>query len=148
MDCRFVESAEELASLITSTTKSLSQLDYKMEKQRQEEELVWFAKADLKHCVKVDKNGNGLAKLWQQQICQFTAIGIETANAITSHYPSPRALIDRYKICSSVTEGEKLLQDIQMRRDAGILSSTRRLGPEISKKMYQLYMTDDPDLEL
>ncbi|KAL0269981.1 UNVERIFIED_CONTAM: hypothetical protein PYX00_007544 [Menopon gallinae] len=149
LGCRFAETGEELASLITSTTKSLSQLDYKREKQKQQEgELDWYAKADSKQCVKVDKSGNGLTKLWQQQICQFNAVGIETANAITSHYPSPKALIDKYKSCSSVSEGEQLLQNIQMRRDAGILSSTRRLGPEISKKMYHFYMSDDPDLEL
>jgi hypothetical protein len=64
------------------------------EKHKQEQEnLQWYAVADSRDCVRVDKNGNGLLRLWQQQLCQFNRVTMETAQAITSVYRSPYALV-------------------------------------------------------
>lgn len=146
---RFIETPEELSILIVQATKSLAQYTFKLEKQkRQEMELDWFAKADSKSSVKVDKNGNGLSNLWQQQLCQFNLVGLETAQAIVSNYNSPVSLVSEYKECFGVRQRENLLENIPIRRDAGILSSVRRVGPELSKKVYQFFNSDDPLLEL
>lgn len=56
----------------------------------------WYISGDNKDSVRVDKNGNGLHRLWQQQITQFTMARLETAEAIISVYPSPRVLIEVY----------------------------------------------------
>lgn len=53
----------------------------------------WYVAGDNKDCVKVDKNGNGLSRLWQQQLTQFTLARLETAEAIASMYPSPASLM-------------------------------------------------------
>lgn len=64
------------------------------EKQKREQEkLEWYAAGDSRDCVRVDKNGNGLLRLWQQQLCQFNRVAMETAQAITSVYRSPCALV-------------------------------------------------------
>ena len=36
-----------------------------------------------------------------------------------------------------------LLADIQVRRGAGVLSSVRRIGPELSQKIYKFFTTND-----
>lgn len=53
----------------------------------------WYVPGDKKDSVKVDKQGNGLHRLWQQQLTQFNMVRFETAEAIASKYPSPTALI-------------------------------------------------------
>jgi crossover junction endonuclease EME1 len=60
---------------------------------REQEKLQWYAAGDSHDCVRVDKNGNGLLRLWQQQLYQFNRVGMETAQAITSVYRSPSALV-------------------------------------------------------
>lgn len=144
-----LETPEELSMFVHNITKSLSQLDYKMDKmKRQEDDSEWFEKDDSSHSVKVDKKGNGLIKLWQQQLCQFSNAGVETAQAIASQFNSPSALVNRYNQCENRKEGELLLQNLQIRREAGILSSSRRIGPELSKKIYKFFNSDDPNEEL
>ena len=44
---------------------------------------------DKKWCVKVDKEGHGLATLWRQQLQQFKNVSADMANAIVAEYPSP-----------------------------------------------------------
>lgn len=144
-----IETPEELSSLIVQSTKSIAQYTYKLEKQKREEtNLDWFAKADSNNGVKVDKNGNGLANLWQQQLCQFSLVGLETAQAIVSQYSSPLALVNEYKQCSTTSQKELLLQNIPIRRNAGILSSVKRVGPELSKKVFYFFNSDNPFVEL
>lgn len=144
-----LEHPEELSGLVLNFTKSLSQLEYKLDKEKRKgDDLDWFAKGDSNQTVKVDKNGTGLINLWKQQICQFNAVGVETAQAIISQYNSPLALVNKYNQCNSSDESELLLQNIQIRRDLGLLSSTRRVGPQLSKKLYKFFTTDDPDVEL
>lgn len=65
-----------------------------MDKQKRElENLEWFAVGDSRDCVSVDKEGHGLLRLWQQQLCQFNLAGHDTAQAITAIYPSPLSLV-------------------------------------------------------
>lgn len=61
--------------------------------EREQENLQWYAAGDSRYCVRVDKNGNGLLRLWQQQLCQFNKVTMETAQAITAVYRSPCALL-------------------------------------------------------
>lgn len=41
----------------------------------------------------MDANGNGLSRLWLQQIMQFPNVGLDPAGAIISVYSSPKALV-------------------------------------------------------
>jgi len=51
---------------------------------------------DKKGCVKVDKEGQGLATVWRQQLQQFKNVSADMANAIVAEYPSPWLL---YQVC-------------------------------------------------
>lgn len=45
-----------------------------------------------KSTVRVDKDGNGLARLWRQMLTTLPLASLETAEAIASIYPTPSAL--------------------------------------------------------
>lgn len=49
---------------------------------------------DNKDCVHVDKEGNGLQRLWTQQLTLFNHARLETAEAITSKYKTPTNLMN------------------------------------------------------
>lgn len=42
----------------------------------------------------MDKNGNGLQRLWQQQLTAFPLARLETAQAIASKYPTVSNLLE------------------------------------------------------
>lgn len=66
----------------------------RMNRNKKQEIIEWYAVADSRECVKVDNSGNGLIRLWQQQICQFPNVGLDVAQSIVSEYNSPQALIE------------------------------------------------------
>lgn len=89
---RSIENAQDLALMVYQYTKSISEIPYKSRKESQENKFDWYATGDNRNTVRVDKNGNGLRRLWQQQLCQFNLCGLEIAEAICAVYPSPAQL--------------------------------------------------------
>lgn len=53
-----------------------------------------FFAGDNKDCVKIDKDGNGLNRLWNQMLRMFPLASLETAEAITSLYPTMHSLME------------------------------------------------------
>lgn len=121
----------------------------------------YFA-VDNRDCVKIDKDGNGLNRLWNQMLRMFPLASLETAEAITSLYPTMHSLMEvcdfsiycccgkkiikflqAYENCNTTEDGEKLLQDIPVRRAAGPLGGQRKLGPELSKKIYRFFTSEE-----
>ncbi|XP_064594743.1 crossover junction endonuclease EME1-like [Liolophura sinensis] len=138
---QLIDSSKELADLVKTFTKAVAEAPLKKDR---------LESAFSFHCEggtvgKVDKNGTGLLKVWKQQLQQFKTISTEMANAIISAYPSPRLLIEAYQKCSSEREAERLLEDIVVRRGAGALTTNRRIGKELSRRVYQLLNVTDPE---
>ncbi|XP_060835314.1 crossover junction endonuclease EME1-like [Rhopalosiphum padi] len=137
---RFVENKNDIGLAVLHLTKSIAQKPYKLNKYKEEQEgCDWYASGHTKNCVTVDKNGTGLTQLWRQMLSQFPLCGLETSEAIATAYGSPIALLEAYDNCSSRLKGETLLQDIPVRRGFGPLASNRRIGPELSKKIYTFF---------
>lgn len=91
---RLIENAQDLALMVCQYTKSISEIPYKLQKgKNQGGKLDWYVTGDNKNTVRVDKDGNGLKRLWQQQLCQFNLSSLETAEAICTVYPSPVQLV-------------------------------------------------------
>ncbi|GAB6025731.1 crossover junction endonuclease eme1 [Chamberlinius hualienensis] len=128
--------SDELARLVVSITKAVAESPFKQE--RMGSDLSWASNVETKDSVKVDKEGNGLKLLWQRQLQQLHLVSSDTAQAIMSHYPTPASLITAYRKCTDIQQRQKLLQDITVRRGVGPLSSSRRIGPELSRKLYIL----------
>ncbi|XP_014212150.1 crossover junction endonuclease EME1 [Copidosoma floridanum] len=144
---RLIDNADDMILMIKQYTKSLATRQSKMEKEEKLSELHWCISVDNKDSVKVDKDGNGFSRLWQQQLCQFPQASLETAEAITSVYKTPFQLMDAYEKCTEGV-GEMLLKDIPIRRNAGILTSSKKIGPELSRKIYLMFTAMDGDIDL
>ncbi|XP_008201573.1 crossover junction endonuclease EME1 isoform X2 [Tribolium castaneum] len=138
---RMVDSGPELGQMVAQFTKSVAEIPYKQQRHKYQTE--WFVAGDNRDCVNVDKDGNGLGRLWKQTLTTFPLASLETAEAISLKYPNVSALMKAYDECRSKTEAELLLQDIPIRRAAGPLSSARKIGPELSRKVFNFFTSKD-----
>ena len=100
----------------------------------------FYFENDNKDCVKV-LDTVGLSRLWQQHLIKLPFITLETAEAIMAVYSMPRNLLDAFRDSENP---EILLRDLPFRRGDGPLQTNRRLGPEMSRKIYQFYHSLDP----
>lgn len=91
--------------------------------------------------AKVSKDGQGLINLWKDILESFPLVSSDQAQAICAHYPSPLLLKKAYE----QTGNPLLLADIQVRRGAGVLSSVRRIGPELSQKIHKFLTLASPN---
>ncbi|XP_014235937.1 crossover junction endonuclease EME1 [Trichogramma pretiosum] len=142
VNTRIIESQSDIALLIYQYTKSIALLPSKKEKRQESSSVDWYVNSDNRDTVKVDKDGNGLKRLWQQQLGQFSLVSLETSESIASIYKSPCQLMEAYNNCTPA-EGEGLLKDIPIRRAAGPLTSIRKVGPELSRKVYAMFTSKD-----
>ncbi|XP_042204265.1 crossover junction endonuclease EME1-like [Homarus americanus] len=143
---RLMADASGVATFILQITKAVAEAPFKHEKG--EPSFSWYAEGSSINAVKIDKSGVGLLKLWHQQLRQFNNVGVEVAQAIASKYPSPCALLQSYRKCLMPQEASLLLADIPVRRGAGPLTSSRRVGPELSKKIHLFLTTKDSEVSL
>ncbi|KAF5299481.1 hypothetical protein FQR65_LT01062 [Abscondita terminalis] len=140
---QFVETPQIVGKMVGHFTKSIALLPYKMEMYKKQQETDWFLSGDNRDCVKVDKNGNGLRRLWQQQLTTFQLARLEHAEAIVTKYPTLHSLLEE---CS--TSDEKVVQDLPIRRAAGPLTTVRRIGPELSKTIYTYFTSIEGELKI
>lgn len=143
---RLMPDANKVGLFITQVTKAVAETPFKREKGGAS--FSWYAEGSSTNTVKIDKSGVGLLKLWHQQLRQFNNVGVEVAQAIAREYSSPCALVEAYRQCSSTKEASLLLADIPVRRGAGPLVSTRKIGPELSKKIHLFFTTTQPEVSL
>lgn len=143
---RIVQNWKELADLACAFTKAVAEAPFK--KLRDESGFSFCLESDWAGGVKVDRSGRGLALVWRRQIQQLNRVSLEMASAIVDAYPSPQLLLQAYQRCCSVQERQNLLADIQVRRGEGVTSTSRRVGPELSRRIYLQMTTLQPDLSL
>lgn len=137
---RMLESAEEVASTICQFAKSIAEEPFKRQKMDRFEKETFFLGNDSKDCVKI-QNGIGLSRLWQQQLTKLPMVTLEVAEAITIKYPMPAMLIQGLRESNMP---ERLLEDLPIRR-SGNATTQRRIGPELSRKVYNLFLNSDPN---
>uniref|UniRef100_A0A8C9LGC6 Essential meiotic structure-specific endonuclease 1 n=1 Tax=Pavo cristatus TaxID=9049 RepID=A0A8C9LGC6_PAVCR len=140
----FFESWEELGEFATMFTKAVAEAPFKREQQN----TGFSFYLENKWCrgVKVDPSGKGLFEVWKRQIQQFNRVSEEMAEAVVSAYPSPQLLVQAYGRCSSEQERENMLADIRVRRGTGVTATCRRVGPELSRRIYLQVTFHDPEL--
>ena len=91
------------------------------------------------------KSESGAKKAWRQMLLQFHNVSADVADAIVSQYPSMRSLRRAYQRPCSTGEKELLLADLIIRRGIGSLENCRRVGPELSKKVFKLMTCKSKD---
>lgn len=80
------------------------------------------------------------------RLCQYPWVSAEMASAIVQVHGSPKQLLDAYTQARNVSEAEMFLQDIMIRRGAGLVATQRRVGPEASRKIYAAITAVDGEL--
>ncbi|KAJ7386270.1 crossover junction endonuclease eme1 [Desmophyllum pertusum] len=142
---RMCETDEEFAELLAMFTKAVAEAPFK---KKQPESFSFCVEGGEKGSVKVSKEGEGLKKVWQQHFQQFRNVSADMAAAIVAVYPTPHSLLQAYKRCDSKVEASKLLQDVLVRRGAGVLATSRRIGPELSRRIHFLLTSEDGELSM
>jgi hypothetical protein len=97
---------------------------------------------DSRECVRVT-DGQGLGQLWHRQLIKMPQLTLEVAQSITNVYPMPRLLIEAYEVAGD--DGPNLLADLPVRRSGGPLATNKRIGNEISRRVYNLFMSLNPN---
>nr|XP_042111761.1 crossover junction endonuclease EME1 isoform X2 [Ovis aries] len=143
---QIVQSWKELADLACAFTKAVAEAPFK--KLRDQTSFSFCLESDWAGGAKVDRSGRGLALVWRRQIQQLNRVSLEMASAIVDAYPSPRILIQAYKRCFSEQERQNLLADLKVRRGEGVTATSRRVGPELSRRIYLQMTALQPDLSL
>ncbi|XP_052513101.1 crossover junction endonuclease EME1 [Budorcas taxicolor] len=143
---QIVQSWKELADLACAFTKAVAEAPFK--KLRDQTSFSFCLESDWAGGAKVDCSGRGLALVWRRQIQQLNRVSLEMASAIVDAYPSPQILIQAYKQCFSEQERQNLLADLKVRRGEGVTATSRRVGPELSRRIYLQMTALQPDLSL
>ncbi|XP_009863751.1 PREDICTED: crossover junction endonuclease EME1 [Apaloderma vittatum] len=140
----FFDSWEELGEYVTMFSKAVAEAPFK--RARENTGFSFYLEKQWCGGVKVDSSGKGLLEVWKRQIQQFNRVSREMAEAIVSAYPSPQLLIQAYSRCSSEHEKENMLANIPVHRGDGVTATSRRIGPELSRRIYLQMTSHDPDL--
>ena len=69
--------------------------------------------------------------------------GLEKSTAVAAAYPSPSNLVRAFQ-----AGGPDLLKDMEVRRTDNVLGGSRKVGPDISRKLHTLLTSRDTDTVL
>ncbi|XP_009461898.1 PREDICTED: probable crossover junction endonuclease EME2 [Nipponia nippon] len=144
IDVLFLDTWQEFGQHVSALTKAIAKRPYK--RQLESQELPFCAAGAWASGVRVQKDGTGLRQVWKRQIQQFNRVSPATAAAIAEAYPSPSLLLQAYEECSTEDEKLLLLSDIPVKSD--ISGKDRRVGPDLSRRIYLFMVSPDPDLVL
>ncbi|XP_053939623.1 crossover junction endonuclease EME1 [Cuculus canorus] len=135
---------QELGEFARMFSKAVAEAPYK----REQENTGFSFYLEKSWCggVKVDRSGKGLLQVWKRQIQQFNRVSPAMAEAIVSAYPSPLLLLQAYDKCSSEKERVNMLANILVHRGDGVTATARRIGPELSRRIYLQMTSHDPNL--
>lgn len=145
---KYAENDHDLASLIFSFTKAVTVAPEKRLKNLSPFSFHVDTMKQYKAIrIDMDQSNKTLDQLWKQILQQFSHMGIEQAQAIVNQYGTIQALVQAYKQCQTENDAKLLLADIQVRRGAGVLTTTRKIGPQMSEKIWKLFTsTNENDL--
>ncbi|XP_056405523.1 crossover junction endonuclease EME1 [Hyla sarda] len=142
----FLETAKEFSDFVCMFSKAMTEAPAK--RQRDNSSFSFYLDGDWAKGLKVERCGKGLLEVWKKQMQQFNRVSVEVASAVVAVYPSPQLLVKAYHHCKADAERHNLLSDILVRRGEGVTSTSRRVGPELSKRIYLQFMSSEPELSL
>uniref|UniRef100_A0A4W4HRT5 ERCC4 domain-containing protein n=1 Tax=Electrophorus electricus TaxID=8005 RepID=A0A4W4HRT5_ELEEL len=137
---------KDFTNYVTMTTKAVSEAPFKRE--REKTGFSFYLESEWAGGQKVERTGKGLLQVWKRQIQQLNRVSPDMASAILGAYPSPQLLSQAYGRCRSEQEKVTLLSDMLIRRGEGVTSTTRRVGPELSKRLFLIMTSADPQQNL
>ncbi|XP_026171388.1 crossover junction endonuclease EME1 isoform X2 [Mastacembelus armatus] len=143
---RFLPTWKDFSVHITMTTKAVAEAPFKRD--REKTGFSFYLDSEWAGGQRVDKAGKGLLQVWKRQIQQLNRVSPDMASAILAAYPSLQLLKKAYSQCKTDREKISLLSDLLIRRGEGVTSTTRRVGSELSKRLFLMMNSCDPEQTL
>ncbi|KAK0149128.1 Crossover junction endonuclease EME1 [Merluccius polli] len=138
---RFLATWKDFSDHITMTTKAIAEAPFKRE--RDKTGFSFCLESEWAGGQKVDRAGKGLLQVWKRQIQQLNRVSPDMASAILAAFPSPQLLQQAYQRCRTDHERTTLLSELLIRRGEGVTCTSRRVGPELSRRIYLLLSSRD-----
>ncbi|XP_066546184.1 essential meiotic structure-specific endonuclease subunit 2 [Amia ocellicauda] len=138
----FLDSWEELTEHVCAVTKALAKRPFK--RLTDGGELPFCAEGSWAAGVRVERDGAGLGQVWTRQIQQLNRVSAAVAGAVSAAHPSPQLLLKAYREAASERDRKGLLADLPVRTG----DRERRVGPDVSARLYRHFSTDNPQLVL
>uniref|UniRef100_A0A182K799 ERCC4 domain-containing protein n=1 Tax=Anopheles christyi TaxID=43041 RepID=A0A182K799_9DIPT len=144
---QLLETNEQVANFVAQLARAIAERPYKQQQMDKYSCDQVYLGNEKKGCVRVEGTA-GLQQLFQAQLIKIPSVTLEIAEAIMSVYPTVRSLLEGFR-AAGPDNGPNLLANISIRRAGGpITTSNRRIGPELSRKIYFLYASTNPKQEL
>uniref|UniRef100_A0A3B4G1E6 Essential meiotic structure-specific endonuclease subunit 2 n=1 Tax=Pundamilia nyererei TaxID=303518 RepID=A0A3B4G1E6_9CICH len=137
----FLDSWQEVTDHVCAVTKALSKRPFKYATGA---ELPFCVDGSWASGVRVEKDGSGLIQVWSRQIQQLNRVSPAVASAVTGSYPSPQLLLQAYNSLGSEEDRKELLAGLSAKSGG----KERRVGPEISARVYRCLTAHNPQLVL
>ncbi|XP_018407836.1 PREDICTED: probable crossover junction endonuclease EME2 [Nanorana parkeri] len=160
----FWDTWRELGQYVCAVTKSIAQRPFRLHWEAQSYSFCtsagtwrgWGPKGSLA----------GLPLAWKRQIQQLNRVSPAMAAAITEAYPSPQLLMQAYVACNTDKERLSLLSNLRIPRAAGTTDDMndpdeditrpddqdqareRRIGPDLSRRIWLFMTSANPELVL
>ncbi|XP_026206884.1 probable crossover junction endonuclease EME2 isoform X2 [Anabas testudineus] len=138
----FLDGWEEVTNHVCAVTKALSKRPFKL--LTEQAELPFCVDGSWASGVRVERDGSGLIQVWSKQIQQLNRVSPVVASTVTAAYPSPQLLLQAYKSLGSEEERKGLLANLVVKGGG----KERRIGPEISARVYRCFTAHNPQLVL
>ncbi|CAI5659153.1 unnamed protein product [Oreochromis niloticus] len=138
----FLDSWQEVTDHVCAVTKALSKRPFKV--LTEGAELPFCVDGSWASGVRVEKDGSGLIQVWSRQIQQLNRVSPAVASAVTASYPSPQLLLQAYNSLRSEEDRKGLLAGLSAKSGG----KERRVGPEISARVYRCLTAHNPQLVL
>ena len=90
--------------------------------------------------IESDNRKAAVQDWWTKMLCQIPQITKDRAEAISQAYPTPHDLMAVYNDDQKTTEDKELLL-----RDLKAKAQDRRLGPALSKKIFEVFTSSSGD---
>ncbi|XP_029312182.1 essential meiotic structure-specific endonuclease subunit 2 isoform X2 [Cottoperca gobio] len=138
----FLDGWQEVTNHVCAVTKSLSKRPFKLLTERAE--LPFCVDGSWASGARVERDGSGLIQVWSRQIQQLNRVSPAVASTVVAAYASPQLLLQAYQSLGAEEDRKSLLAGLLV-RSAG---KERRVGPEISARVYRCFTAQNPQLVL
>lgn len=136
---RLHETPDDIALTVSQMSRSIAEEPFKTKQNMKLDQEQLYLTSDVK--VSVNEDSASFTRLWQTQLTCLPKVTYEVAQSIAKEYPLPWMLIKAYKESENPV---KMLADLPIIR-TGPLAKTRRIGPELSRKIFTLMMSKNPE---
>ncbi|XP_056221513.1 probable crossover junction endonuclease EME2 isoform X3 [Seriola aureovittata] len=138
----FLDGWQDVTNHVCAVTKALSKRPFKLLTERAE--LPFCVDGSWASGVRVERDGSELIQVWSKQIQQLNRVSPAVASTVTAAYPSPQLLLQAYQSLGSEEERKGLLAGLIVKSGG----KERRIGPEISARVYRCFTAQNPQLVL